>query len=306
MKNIPFWLNCRLARLRTNAIIAIVSSLYAFLWSGENFRKFVCSKISCIKEIDSGCCVFLSFLSLIFVCACIYVCVLMCLLFKNKIKLFKSGERHSVFVHYGDIFDDKIIGKKTERCNIVIAVNRCFDTIVDDDLISSKSLHGILFKRLYQEDIYDQNSLYQAIQNYFQTNSIKSTEIISKKNKRKGNNERYPIGTIAEIKINATKRTYFLLGLTRFNKNLHAELTDVEFDEALVKLLRFCSDRSQGFPVVMPLIGSHCLDGKSEQDILTHIVEALRFHKDIMKNDFHIVVSKNAKEDVSILNLAGE
>lgn len=304
--NISFWVNCKPARLRTNAIMAIISSLYAFLLSGENFRKFVCSKISCIKEIDSSCCIFFSFLALIFIYTCVYFIVLACLLFKDKIRLFKSGERHSVFVHYGDIFNDKIIGKKNERYNIVIAVNRCFDTIVDDDLISSRSLHGILFNRLYQEGIYDQDSLYKEIQNYFQTNSIKSTETISKKNKRKGNNERYPIGTIAEISIKATKRTYFLLGLTRFNKNLHAELTDVEFDEALVKLLRFCSSRSQGFPVIMPLIGSHCLDGKSEQDILTHIVEALRFHKDIMKNDFHIVVSKNAKEDVSILNLAGE
>ena len=42
----------------------------------------------------------------------------------------------------------EIIGKNYgERRNLVIPVNRCFDTLVDDNLISSKTIHGNLMQK---------------------------------------------------------------------------------------------------------------------------------------------------------------
>ncbi len=38
--------------------------------------------------------------------------------------------------------------------NIVISVNRCFDTLVDEDLVSTDRLHGYVMNRLYNQKIY--------------------------------------------------------------------------------------------------------------------------------------------------------
>ena len=59
-----------------------------------------------------------------------------------------------VYVLYGDLFDERIVPKSMKRRNICFAVNRCFDTMVDDNMISSATLHGIALKRLYDAGIY--------------------------------------------------------------------------------------------------------------------------------------------------------
>ena len=55
---------------------------------------------------------------------------------KNKWKFFDLHSNHSLFVEYGDLFNS---GDPNEEKNIAFAGNRCFDTIVDDDLIGSKN-----------------------------------------------------------------------------------------------------------------------------------------------------------------------
>ena len=59
-----------------------------------------------------------------------------------------SGGYH-VYLQYGDLFSANEVIEPNSRRNIVIPVNRCFDTIVDDKLISSNSLHGKAFKNIY-------------------------------------------------------------------------------------------------------------------------------------------------------------
>ena len=52
---------------------------------------------------------------------------------------------YTLFVEYGDLFNS---GDPNEEKNIAFARNRCFDTIVDDDLIGSKKIHGMALKRI--------------------------------------------------------------------------------------------------------------------------------------------------------------
>lgn len=54
---------------------------------------------------------------------------------RKQVKIFQLHSTHSLFVEYGDLFNS---GDSNEKKNIVFARNRCFDTIVDDDLIGSK------------------------------------------------------------------------------------------------------------------------------------------------------------------------
>ena len=55
------------------------------------------------------------------------------------------------------INDKKEIVEKgyNRRRNIVISVNRCFDTIVDDNLISRTTQHGRIMRELYNTNVYD-------------------------------------------------------------------------------------------------------------------------------------------------------
>ena len=43
--------------------------------------------------------------------------------------------------------------KYDERRNIVVSVNRCFDTIVDNDLISDRTQHGRVMNDLYEKEL---------------------------------------------------------------------------------------------------------------------------------------------------------
>ncbi|MDA1379583.1 DUF6430 domain-containing protein [Plesiomonas shigelloides subsp. oncorhynchi] len=56
---------------------------------------------------------------------------------KNKISL-KLTDKVKAEVYYGNLFDAQEI--------IVIPVNEYFDTIVDDKIISSKTVHGKFIK----------------------------------------------------------------------------------------------------------------------------------------------------------------
>ena len=50
---------------------------------------------------------------------------------------------HHVYVEYGDL-----LAESDKERIIVITANRCFDTIVDNDLISSASIHGMAVQKI--------------------------------------------------------------------------------------------------------------------------------------------------------------
>lgn len=220
----------------------------------------------------------------------------------NSIELLDVGNNHHVYVQYGDIFSPDIIKKKTNsnKRNIVIPVNRCFDTIVDDDLISSCSLHGKAMKKLYADGLFSIETLDKEIQKKLKNESY---DTIIKKNKPRGNLKRYSEGTVAEI-TGSDGVTYFFVGLTSFDKNLHPYITDVEYITALIKTLTYCLKRNQGYPVIIPLIGGgRANTGKNEKDILEYLVKLIKIHSSSINCDIHIVVRQSAKDTISIINL---
>ena len=190
-----------------------------------------------------------------------------------------------------------------KRRNIVIPVNRCFDTIVDDDLISSNSLHGHVFNDLYQRNVFEPKALDACIcQNLSKRHYV--GECVKKSEKPAGNLKRYPVGTIAEVK-DIDNRVYFLLGLTEMDSNLHVRVASDEYVQAFTKLLKFCSERSQGFPVLIPLIGTGFsnMSKKSERDVLEYMIKAIKLNSELVNCDIHIVVRNSARETVAISSL---
>lgn len=219
------------------------------------------------------------------------------------IEVFEANNDCHVYVQYGDVFSEDEVDTPDQRRNIIIPVNRCFDTIVDDDLVSSKTLHGIAFKRLYSSDQYDKDSLNEEIRKDLDERQGLTPKQISSDEKRKGNLRRYDFGTIAEIE-NGSNCTYFFLALSTFDRDLSARTTQEEYVLTMQRMIEYCNARSQGFPVVMPLIGAgQSRTGNDERAILEYLIGLLKMNKTLIMSDIHIVVRNSGKETIPITEL---
>jgi hypothetical protein len=157
---------------------------------------------------------------------------------KKKISL-KISENADVNVYYNDLFQsDKII---------VIPVNDYFDTIVDDKIVSSNTLHG------------------KFIQKYFLNNEKQLKSLINKslskispieinKTRPKGNKKRYALGTVAKVEID--EKIFYLFAFTKFNQNNRATITKSQYLNVITILFEFIEQNSQGYKVNIPLIGA--------------------------------------------------
>lgn len=221
---------------------------------------------------------------------------------RRRIEVAELNNGHHIYVQYGDVFSETEVLEPQKRRNIVIPVNRCFDTLVDNDLVSASTLHGIAMNRLYLENGFDPNTLEDAIKNNLNLQEV-SYDKLSINDKRKGNLRRFSAGTVAEIKI-SEQCTYFFLGLSKFDKNLKASTSEEEYVLAMMRLLEFCNERSQQFPVVMPLIGAGLSrTKKSEKDILNYIIGLVKMNRELINYDLHIIVRDNGKESIAITDL---
>lgn len=275
------------------------SGLFAFLGLISTFTSLndLLDKTISIQQR-----ILISMTILVFIWGILFIICAIYVSFKHKFKLFEVSNGYSVYVQYGDVFDEKEVQNPEERRNIVIPVNRCFDTLIDDDLVSSKTLHGIAMNKMYSEGIFNQSTLNDEIQKSLTTQKIKS-DIIQKSDKRSGNLKRFPVGTVAEVKY-TDNCTYFFLGLSTFDKDLHAHTSDEEYVLALMKLIEFCNKSSQKYPVVIPLIGAGASETKKcERDILEYITKLLKLNKGLINCDIHIVVRDNGKESIAITDL---
>lgn len=261
-------------------------------------------EIAICKIIDNGTSFWHVLLVLILVFLGLYLVAFIvsaiCLRVKNNYEVF-STDKHSVYLHFGDMFNNKIVTNNPEQKHIVINVNRCFDTIVNNELISEKTLHGMVFKNLYEENKYNEKSLQAAIDNVLSGSNYVSVE---EKDKPQGNLKRYEIGTIAKIDDSKTK-DYYLLAMSTFDKNLNAHTTKQDFVLAIQRLIEYCDRNSQGYPIVMPLLGSGLSrTGLNDySDILRYIIDTLRLNKDIINCDYHIYLLPEDKQKINFENL---
>lgn len=221
---------------------------------------------------------------------------------KRRYEILDLNDGYHLYVQYGDVFSEAEVLNPQKRRNIVIPVNRCFDTRVDDDLISSNTLHGIAMEKIYATGHFDADTLNSEIQKTLEAQRIPFDDVLIS-DKRSGNLRRYPAGTVAEIKI-SSNCTYFFLGLSSFDRNLKATTSDEDYVLALIRLLEFCNARSQQFPIVMPLIGAGLSrTQKNERDILEYIVKLIKMYEKSIHFNIHIIVRENGKNCISITNL---
>lgn len=288
------WINRKPITKLTNKI---VGSIYAILGFISLFVSFdgMLSSLSNIWEK-----ILVSTIILSAVWLFCYVVSGVILINKKRFEIISANNGYKLYIQYGNIFDKKIIINSLERRNIVIPVNRCFDTIVDNDLISEKTLHGDFFKKLYAQNTYTENSLNIKIQ---QKLANMNYETISKNDKPRGNRKRYDVGTIINLPI-SNKENYLLWGLSSFDNQLKAHTTMQEYVLAVQKLIEACNTESEGFPVVIPLVGTGLSrTNKGQEDIISYLINAFKLNKSEINCDIHIVIKEELKNEISIIDI---
>lgn len=256
-----------------SAIFALLGFLSAFIDISTCFAKH-------IYAIFCMCLVLLS----VVLIAGIYV-----LKIKEKV-VFLSRNQKSLMVRYGDLFEDDSKIK-------VIAVNRCFDTEVNNGLISSKSIHGKWIQtKLENISVAD---LKKQIEDSLNSHLYKGETVY---NKSKGNQVRYPIGTVAEVHDGAT--SYYLLALTEMDSNLNCHCTLEDYCYAISELMHYYDRHGQGDTMAIPIIGSGFarLD-RSEKELLELMISLIKIYQTDMRGNIRIIVHSKLRTVLSIADL---
>lgn len=279
-----------------NASLKWTTAVFAFLGFVGTFsplEEFIDESVELWKRILFS----LLILVVVWIFSLVINSIITCL--RKKYIVFEANN-HKVFVQYGDLLSSDVV-KETNKRNIVVPVNRCFDTLVDDDLVSSNTLHGIVINKLISNG-YTRKQIDNLIDSSLMSQKCHYT-MLDRNDKRSGKLKRYPIGTVAEVKVK-DDYTFFLLGLSSFDKNLVAHVSDEEYVLALCRLIDFCNKRAQQYPVIMPLIGGGLSrTGKSEKDILEYLIKLIKLNKIQLHYDLHIVVRENGKTTIPIVDL---
>lgn len=277
--------------------ITIIGSVYAFLGFIGTFVSLdetIPTSLPLWLKIGISACVLLGAWLLCFMLVGII------LTNKKRFSVINANSGHKLYLQYGDLFDRNEVTTPDERRNIVIPVNRCFDIIVDNHLISERTIHGMAFKNLYSRNLYTTESLNLAIQNKLIN---KRFEIISETDKPEGNRKRYPIGTVVDLPGDNNEH-YFLWALSTFDSELKAHTSMQDYTLAVQKLIEACNIESEGFPIVMPIVGTGLSRTKKDQyDVITYLVSAFKLNKSEINSDIHIVILEDIKNEIAIMNV---
>ena len=297
LKNIfsRFWLDRTFIIKRTCQLVGCAYTFCGFLSVWFSFND-------CLpKDWTFWCKLFLSIGVLLGISIICCIVATWRTLSQTKEVVLTSNSGHKVYVQYGDMYSSSIVGANyRERRNIVVSVNRCFDTIVDNDLVSDKSQHGRVMNEMYAKGLYTPDTLNAKIQEKLLGEHYVD---LTRTNKSKGNTFRYDVGTIAEIQ-GDNPIIYFFFGLTKFDSHFKASTSKDEFVLAIQRLIEYCNTRSQGYPVIMPLIGSNLSRTDiSQKDILKYLIQAFKINREKISADIHIVIWKGDKDKISIHNL---
>ena len=69
-------------------------------------------------------------------------------------------------------------------------------------------------------------------------------------------------------------------------------------------MIESCNDESQGYPIVVPIVGAGLSRIKKNQyDILRYMISLFRINKEEINSDIHIVVHEKLKSEFSIAEI---
>lgn len=243
-------------------------------------------------------------ITVLIVSACLaiaYICLI-----KNKVIIYENGNS-KITICYDDII--KIAFKKNKKNNkkiVVIPVNTCFDTIVDEDiskvkkpLVSLESIHGKWIKAITSLGI-SLDELDKKIKDSLEKQEIYPISVIPENEKNRGKREEYAKGTTAII--NENENTYFFLfALSKFDDYNNAQRLKEEFVDMIHGLISFYNKNGQGYELFVPLMGTNLsrID-LSHEEALDILESSFKLYSDKMHGKISIIIYNKEKNKVAI------
>lgn len=223
----------------------------------------------------------------------------------NEIGLKGDGK---INVCYADImkiaFPKKSKGKKI----IVIPVNTCFDTIVDQDLalcdkplVASTTVHGLWVENMLKHG-FSIEDIDSAIDNYIHIKNIIPIKELTQQEKNRGKLKCFENGTVIIVE-GENDVEFFLLAVSEFDKNNKAQSSKEDIIISIKKLLEFYDINGQGYQMFLPLIGTgRSRSGLSHEDSLQIIKSILLLYSDKLHGEINVVIYSKDRDKVSIFD----
>jgi len=237
------------------------------------------------------------FILLILLLMCLFVALIWGLFLSNKRTIY-SRDEVEINVEYGDLMKIAFPKKSVEERIVVIAVNQCFDTIVDQNVIRASSVHG-QFINNYVHNKADLIRLDAEIAESLAEYNYQYTSL-QRIDKRYGNLNRYSRGAIARIN-GDNGVTFFLLALTEFDRDCKAHCNKREYVESVLKLFEYYDSHGQGKELYLyPMGTGMARTGLSKKEALESIITLTKISKEHLRSKTTIIVDKRCKNDISI------
>ena len=275
-----------------NRFIFVVSIVFALL---SGIQMFIDWDNIGIDDIKNKIAVLLGILMI-----CAIISIVWGMVFANKIAIY-SKDDVEIEVRYGDLMKIAFPKKKKNDKIVVIAVNRCFDMVVSQDLIYEGSVHGQFIKR-YVHNESERAGLEANIKKSLSDFGYKPVRL-KRSDKRYGNLDRYPLGSIARIN-GENGVTFFLLALTEFDKDCKAHCNKHQYVECMLKLFEYYDSHGQGMEMFLyPMGTGMARTGLSKKEALETTLMLTELSKEHLKSKTTIVVDKRSKNEISITDL---
>ncbi len=227
--------------------------------------------------------------------------------FKRKRLLWTTGDGR-VTVCYSDIMKLSFPKKKTVKKIVVIPVNTCFDTIVDENislydkpLVSPTTVHGLWIKNMVKHG-FNINDIDIAIDKSISLRGINPVKELSRQEKKRGKLKCYENGTIAVVE-GKNNVEFYLLALSEFDENNKAQSSKDEVIKSLRSLLEFYDVNGQGYQMYITLMGTgRSRAGLTHRDSLQTITSLFSLYSEKIHGDINIVIYKKDRDKVSIFD----
>lgn len=203
-------------------------------------------------------------------------------LYKNKLP-----KEYSFGIKNRDIKIKLIIGDIIKKkATIVVPTNTTFDTRMDNDFISLKSVQGQVQYKYFKNNLRTLDTLIEQ--------ELKDKKYVRLKDRTQSKNKQYEIGTTVEINQNG-KRFYFLAD-SNINKNGQTiSPSIINITEALSRLWQYISEYGHVESVAIPIIGTGRMGIiNSREEIIRQIVYSFVINNNTKKiaNELLICIRK--------------
>lgn len=271
----------------------------------KNLRKEFLERLSLISTVLSLILIFYDiptsikcFLGILFI---IFLLIFYTILWHKADKLTSVNlniNNSEIEIKIGDIFKES--GVK------VIAFNEYFDTIVDDKIISKKSLNGIFIDKIGNEKLKELDNL---IEN--DADLEKNYKLDYNSSRINGKKQKYRLGSIFEYEYDKNKEEiYFLTAMTKFDKNNRAILSFKEFIDFLLEFWNNIDIKYNNRTIVIPIFGSGITRFKekidiSDQELLNLIIWTFKLSKIkfTYPSKIKIIVHNSKRDKINFYNL---